>query len=101
RAFSGLLLAGLTSILWAGNSIAVKYGASGLDVARANAVRYCFGLGILAATVRTRGMALSPSPRQWRALLPAIVADGVFGSTFYVYGLAHSDLAIGATLTSL
>jgi drug/metabolite transporter (DMT)-like permease len=34
-------------------------------------------------------------------LLPAIFADALLGSTFYVYGLGHSDLAVGATLTSL
>jgi drug/metabolite transporter (DMT)-like permease len=34
-------------------------------------------------------------------LAPAIAADGLLGSSLYVYGLSHSDLAVGATLTSL
>src|SRR5262249_6439995 len=37
----------------------------------------------------------------WRSLLPAILCDALCGSIFYVYGLAHTDLAIGATLSSL
>jgi drug/metabolite transporter (DMT)-like permease len=97
----GLLLAGITSIMWAGNSIAVKFGSPGLDVAQVNGVRYSFALVVLALGIRVTGGPLWPPTRSWAMLAPAIVADGVLGSSLYVYGVAHSDLAIGATLTSL
>jgi drug/metabolite transporter (DMT)-like permease len=100
----GFVLAGLTSVLWAVNSIAVKFGGTGLDVSQVNSIRYGFALLILVVVVRSsdRGRrGLAPARADWKALLPAIIADGVFGSSLYVFGLAHSDLAIGATLTSL
>jgi drug/metabolite transporter (DMT)-like permease len=34
-------------------------------------------------------------------LLPALVADSIVGALAYVYGLSHTDLAVGATLSSL
>jgi drug/metabolite transporter (DMT)-like permease len=98
----GLLLAGVTSVLWAGNSIAVKFGTPGLDVAQANGIRYSFALAMLAVAVRVReGKSMLPSRGSWMPLAPAIAADGIVGSSLYVYGLSHADLAIGATLSSL
>ena len=101
RARDGLVLAGITSVLWAGNSIAIKFGSPGLDVAQVNGIRYSFALALLTCGIRLTGQPMSVSKRSWKSLTPAIVADGVLGSSFYVYGLAHSDLAIGATLSSL
>jgi drug/metabolite transporter (DMT)-like permease len=97
----GLLLAGITSIMWAGNSIAVKFGTPGLDVAQANGIRFTFGLAMLLAGIRLAGGPMSIPSRSWSLLAPAIAADGLLGSSLYVYGLSHSDLAVGATLTSL
>jgi drug/metabolite transporter (DMT)-like permease len=98
----GFALAFVTSILWAGNSVSIKHGAVGLTVWQANAIRYSMALVLLSGQV-----ALSrtppPSPRPaggWTGLLPAIIADAVFGSVFYVYGLAHTDLSVGAPLSS-
>ena len=37
----------------------------------------------------------------WLWLVPAILTDALCGSMFYVYGLSHTDLAVGSTLSSL
>jgi drug/metabolite transporter (DMT)-like permease len=100
---SGFVLACITSLLWAGNSVSIKHGSLGLGTWQANAIRYSLALVLLSAQVR---LFAPPSPRPaptggWRTLLPPIVADAIFGSVFYVYGLAHSDLAVGATLSAL
>jgi drug/metabolite transporter (DMT)-like permease len=98
----GLLLAGAASVLWAGNSIAVKFGTPGLDITQVNGIRYSIGLAMLAVAVRVRERkSMLPSTSSWMALAPAIAADGIVGSSLYVYGLSHADLAIGATLSSL
>ena len=99
-AAGGVALAGLTSVFWAGNSIAVKFGSSGLDPVQVNALRYTFALIVLGAAVGATKPAAAEQV-DWRLLVPAIVADGLLGSSLFVYGLNHSDLAIGATLTSL
>lgn len=99
----GLLLAFFTSFLWAGNTISIKLGGDGLDVAQVNATRFTIAAVLLGAQI----VALRPpAPTRplrsvWVGLLPAIGADAVCGSIFYVYGLAHTDLAVGATLSSL
>jgi drug/metabolite transporter (DMT)-like permease len=98
---AGIALALLTSLLWAGNSISIKYGSVGLDVVQINGVRYGFALVVLAIGAWRFGGPAKISKRHWIALLPAVAADGLLGSSMYVYGLAHSDLAIGATLSSL
>jgi drug/metabolite transporter (DMT)-like permease len=100
HAAGGLALAGLTSVLWAGNSIAVKFGSIGLDPIQVNALRYSFALVVLGLSVGVTRPAAAERI-DWRLLIPAIVADGLLGSSLFVYGLSHSDLAIGATLTSL
>jgi len=99
----GLLLAFFTSFLWAGNTISIKLGGDGLDVAQVNATRFTIAALLLGAQI----VALRPpAPTKplgsvWVGLLPAIGADAVCGSIFYVYGLSHTDLAVGATLSSL
>lgn len=99
---SGVGLALVTSLLWACNSLATKRGGAGLDVYPVNAVRYGAALLLLLPQVRFA----APPPRDvptggWPALVPAILADAFLGSIFYVYALTHTDLAVGATLTSL
>jgi drug/metabolite transporter (DMT)-like permease len=99
--YGGLILAFITSLLWAGNSTAVKLGSPGLDVAQVNGLRYSFGLAVLSLAAGLRRLPLVPSRNIWRALLPAVLADGIIGSSLYVYGMGNSDLTIGATLSSL
>src|SRR5581483_8845738 len=99
---SGLVLAAIVSLLWAGNSFSIKQGSIGLDAWQSNTLRYSMALVLLAA--QTRFLAPSPRPAPaggWRSLLVPIIADAIFGSVFFVYGLSHSDLAVGATLSSL
>jgi drug/metabolite transporter (DMT)-like permease len=96
---TGIMQAGLASVLWGVNSVSVKLGAVGLDVVQVNAIRYGFALVILMTFVRPVKRALAGI--DWKRIVPAIIADGVFGSSLFVFGLANSDLAIGTTLTSL
>ncbi|HVU05206.1 MAG TPA: DMT family transporter [Polyangiaceae bacterium] len=99
----GLLLSALTSLLWAANSVAVKRASTDLDTLTVNAVRYGLALVLLGPQLRiARAKGLPSRPAHgWRPLLPAIVADAVVGSSCYVYGLSHTDLAVGATLSAL
>jgi drug/metabolite transporter (DMT)-like permease len=100
---SGVALALLASLLWAGNAVCLKLGASGLSIYQANALRFAFGVLIILPqwlwrrsreTNADAGFALRPM------LLP-LLADTGFGSVCYVYGLANSELAVGSTLSSL
>jgi drug/metabolite transporter (DMT)-like permease len=99
---SGLALAGITSLLWAGNSYSIKQGSIGIDAWQSNTLRYSMALVLLFAQTRFLAPPPHPAPvRGWRSLFAPIIADAVFGSVFFVYGLSHSDLAVGATLSSL
>jgi drug/metabolite transporter (DMT)-like permease len=37
----------------------------------------------------------------YKALIPVSLAEACVGSSLFVYGLSHTDLAVGATLSSL
>lgn len=100
----GLILALLTSVLWAGNTFSVKRGAVGLDVWQANAIRYTVAVFVLAPNAllqRNKIPWSTTPPGGWLGLFPPILADCILGSVLFVYGLSHADLAIGATLSSL
>ncbi len=100
RDMGGFLLAGVTSLLWAANTAAVKRGAVGLDIPQVSAIRYGMAFVLLLPQLyRTRESTLRL--RTWFELLPALLVDTVLGSTCYVYGLSNTDLAVGATMTSL
>jgi drug/metabolite transporter, DME family len=98
----GVPLALVTSALWAGNSISIKAGSLGLSVWTVNSLRYLIAVAVLSTFVL---LGRAPGPRSpsrgWVSILPAIVADCVVGSTLFVYGLGATDLAVGATLSSL
>jgi drug/metabolite transporter (DMT)-like permease len=99
----GLMLALATSLLWAANSISVKRGSEGLSILQVNSIRYAMALALLSPQALRKpapGLTAAPSGG-WLPVLPAILADAVLGSTCYVYGLSHTDLAVGATLSSL
>ncbi len=100
----GIALAFGASLMWAVTPIAVKHGGAGLDPWQVNAVRYplsLLALGAVLAVRRGRGGGASAPKLPWRLLLAPALVDGVAGSACYVYALGHTDLAIGATLTSL
>lgn len=100
----GIALALLTSVLWAGNTVSIKLGGSGLTAWHANLIRFLVAWPILAAT-----SALTARPTRddavargvYRSLVPVSLAEACVGSSLFVYGLAHTDLAVGATLSSL
>jgi drug/metabolite transporter (DMT)-like permease len=104
QARDGILLALVTSVLWAGNTVSIKLGTDGLTAWHANLIRFVVAWPILAAT-----SALTVRPCKddgvartaYRTLVPVALAEACVGSTLFVYGLAHTDLAVGATLSSL
>jgi drug/metabolite transporter (DMT)-like permease len=126
RAPLGVVLALLTSLFWAGNAVFLKLGAEGLSLYQANAVRFSFGALLLAAQLpfklgrgrieeggdqSAHSLALSRRERgseervgMWQLLrrlwLPLLADTGV-GSIAFAYGITHTDLALGATLSSL
>jgi drug/metabolite transporter (DMT)-like permease len=90
--------------LWAGNTVTVKLGAVGLLPWQANCARYLMALPILAATAAARPAPRRPPGRAasaWRSIVVPSVLEACIGSSLFVYALAHTDLAVGATLTSL
>lgn len=100
----GILLALLTSVLWAGNTVSVKMGGTGIGAWHANLIRFFIAWPILAATSAlvarpTKDDAVARAA--YRGLVPVSLAEACVGSSLFVYGLAHTDLAVGATLSSL
>jgi drug/metabolite transporter (DMT)-like permease len=103
RDWGGVGLSLVASVLWALNSISLKRGSVGMNLLDVNVFRFgaAFVL-LLPQTLLPSARALASAPRGgWRALLPALLVDCMLGSLSYVYGLAHTDLAVGATLSSL
>ena len=92
-------------MLWAGNTVSVKMGGTGITAWHANFIRFIIAWPILAATsalTRAPDAATTPSrARAYRSLVPVSIAEACVGSSLFVYGLAHTDLAVGATLSSL
>ncbi|HEY2749240.1 MAG TPA: EamA family transporter, partial [Polyangia bacterium] len=100
----GILLALLTSVLWAGNTISIKLGGTGIEAWHANLIRFFIAWPILAAT---SALTTRPTPDDataraaYRGLIVPSLLEACVGSSLFVYGLAHTDLAVGATLSSL
>ena len=104
QARQGILLALVTSVLWAGNTVATKMGGGDLSAWQTNFVRFCLAWPILAATSaltrRPTGDA-AVARAAYRGLVPVSLAEACVGSSLFVYALTHTDLAVGATLSSL
>src|SRR5262249_7418657 len=106
RDLLGVILGLLTSFLWALNTVAIQHGAADLSVWQSNAIRYGIALVFLAAQLAATGFRPGPTgarapSKGWLAMVPAVLADALLGSVIFVYGLTHTDIAVGATLTSL
>jgi drug/metabolite transporter (DMT)-like permease len=98
----GVVLAIATSFLWAGNTIAIKAGSVGLSLWTVNTLRYGLAICLLSGLVAAgRAPGATRPARGWLPILPAVLLDCLLGSVFFVYGLRASDLAVGATLSSL
>jgi drug/metabolite transporter (DMT)-like permease len=102
---AGVALALITSLFWAGNAVCLKLGGEGLSLYVVNAVRFCVGALLLAAQLPLEKQRDGARPASLRALLLALwiplLADTGLGSICYTYGITHTDLALGATLSSL
>lgn len=109
-AWAGAGLALLTSLFWAGNTVFLKLGSQGISLLQANALRYPFGvlLVLVQLPFAAKSAPESSAPAQRSSLfalarklsLP-LLADTGLGSVAFVYGIANTDLALGATLSSL
>ncbi len=100
----GVLLALACSLAWALNSFAVARGGQTLHLALAGAIRNCVALLLcpLVARAQSRGgLRLLFDRTDYRRFLPLIALESFAGSAVYIYGLSHSPMAIGATLSSL
>jgi drug/metabolite transporter (DMT)-like permease len=111
---SGVGLALLTSLFWAGNAVFLKLGAEGLSLYQANALRFSLGALLLGLQLplKRRGAHAPPAHdatahtaltmgQILRRLWLPLLADTGLGSIAFVYGITHTDLALGATLSSL
>jgi drug/metabolite transporter (DMT)-like permease len=96
----GGVLALLTSLFWAGNAILLKQSTDGLSVYQANGFRYTFGVLLLLAQLRPGQAKVAPLSLLRELRMPLLVDTGI-GSMCFVYGISHTDLALGATLSSL
>jgi drug/metabolite transporter (DMT)-like permease len=103
RDWGGVVLSLVVSLLWALNSISLKRGSAGMNLLDVNVFRFGAAFVLLLPQIfLPSARALAGSPQGgWHSLLPALLVDCVLGSLSYVYGLAHTDLAVGATLSSL
>lgn len=109
-ALVGAGLALLTSFFWAGNAVLLKLGSEGIGLLQANALRFPCGVVLLLAQLAVGGApALSTAPLAapvrdaslLRVMAWPLLADTGLGSVAFVYGIANTDLALGATLSSL
>jgi drug/metabolite transporter (DMT)-like permease len=105
-AATGVALALLASLAWAGNAVFLKQGAQGLSLYQANVLRFSFGALFLLLQLPLRRRERSESAplaltSLGRALVWPLLIDTGLGSICFVYGIANTDLALGATLSSL
>jgi drug/metabolite transporter (DMT)-like permease len=104
EARQGIALALITSVMWAGNTVATKLGGANLDPWQANLTRFLWAWPILAATsALTKPMSSDKKAARavYLSLVPVSLAEACVGASLFVYGLTHTDLAVGATLSSL
>jgi drug/metabolite transporter (DMT)-like permease len=99
----GVSLAIATAFCWATNGFAVSRGGADLDPAVGNTIRMAMGLGV----IMVLSLATSRKPARvvdratCRRYAWIFFIEGFLGSYTFVYGLSHSSLVLGATLSSL
>lgn len=102
-AAKGVLLAVAASLMWTVNSYSVSQAGREISVFVANVIRMSIALGLSFALSRLmapgRPILLGRRVLVRSAWLFAF--EGFGGSVCYLYGLAHSPLVVGSTLTSL
>jgi drug/metabolite transporter (DMT)-like permease len=100
----GVGLALVTSLFWAMNSFAGGRGGNGMNPAFANVIRMPVALLICPIMARLQtgpGVPLLMGRADYRRYLAFFAIEAFGGSYLYIYGLSHSSVAVGATLTSL
>lgn len=103
----GALLALLCSMFWGINSFGAAEGGGVFDPALGNVIRMSMAAvlcGIMyrfLATPQERSSGPLLPKEDWRRYGLLIAAESFLGSMAYVYGMSHSEVAVGATLSSL
>lgn len=103
RTVIGVCLAVLTSVFWATNSFCIAQAGGRLDPWVTNTFRMGMAI-VMAWTFGTLATRRVVRPLPWtevRSVLPVYVFEAFGGSALYVYGLSHTSMALGATLSSL
>ncbi|MCC6812270.1 MAG: DMT family transporter [Deltaproteobacteria bacterium] len=98
----GVLFGVAASIMWAMNAFATSKGGAGIHFALANAFRLVLALSLCPVAARVQGarrmlFALS----DYRRFGAIIAFEAVVGACVFLYGMSHSPVAVGATLSSL
>jgi drug/metabolite transporter (DMT)-like permease len=103
RPRTGFLLALAASFMWAMHSFIVSYVGPGLSPPVVNTVRMSASLVItsLMSAVLFRKKPVVLPPRSLVSSLWLFAYEAFGGSYFYVYGLSHSSVVVGVTLTAL
>lgn len=100
---TGIILAAITSLFWALNTYSSSKGGQGLNPFDANVVRMSCSLILCPAIGFLKD-------KSWSFFLPlpimkkytwVFLLEAFCGSTFFMYGMANTPMAIGAVLTSL
>lgn len=98
----GLLFALICSAFWGVNSYGAAQGGKGFDPAFGNLVRMSVAVLVcFAMTARVTPGHYWLRKTDYRKFGLIIAGESFLGSMAYVYGLSHSPMAVGATLSSL
>lgn len=99
----GIILALVTSFAWAANSYAVSIAGTDINPWAGNTVRMTLSLlfcGVVGRIFASHSPLFIPVP-QIRKFWWVFVIEAFGGSACYFYGMSHSPLAVGSTLSSL
>ena len=101
---TGVLLAIATSVAWAINGFAVHKAGTAIPVVFGNVIRMGFAALVCFAIIKFKKGEKSALFLQWSdfkkyGLIFAVESFG--GSFLFLYGMSHTPLALGATLSSL
>jgi drug/metabolite transporter (DMT)-like permease len=103
HAWIGFTLAIGASVCWATNSFAVSRAGAEVSPLIGNSIRMFFALGI---TTVMRFLMAPQAPvwvgwKEFKSKSWVFFLEAFGGSLFFLYGLAHSSLLVGTTLSSL
>ena len=107
---TGLLLALLTSLMWAGNTYSVRRGGIGLTPFVVNGFRYLLASTVLGSLWLIRRLKHPPGPNEPQLFcskpdllrfVPAVITEAFIGSSIFVYAMTHTDLSIATPLAAM